>query len=293
MFTALRTLTQRSSSRICANCHAILVGQYCHNCGQRKMSSRDFSIPHFIGQAIDTLTHIDSKFYQSIKYLIFKPGFLSAEFVKGKQIAYMKPVQLFLLINIIYFFSASVLDQKTFTTPLYFHLGGVTPYRTLAQSMVSQKIQERGVSIEEYETHFDKNGTAFSKTLIFIMIPVFALLLQLFYIRAKRFYVEHLVFSIHFFAFLLFLLIIGLPIFKFAFTGAAALFHYREAIYTEYWSIGFISICLFFYLSLSLKTFYKQSVILSAGKSLLLTYSLIWVLWFYRMILFFSCFYTT
>jgi hypothetical protein len=48
---------------------------------------------------------------------------------------------------------------------------------------------------------------------MFVMLPVFALLLQVMYIRSKRYYVEHFVFALHYhaFAFLIFTVIMVLP----------------------------------------------------------------------------------
>ena len=48
---------------------------------------------------------------------------------------------------------------------------------------------------------------------LFVMLPVYAGLLKLFYLRAHRYYVEHLVFStqLHTFTFLIFSLLLLLP----------------------------------------------------------------------------------
>ena len=46
--------------------------------------------------------------------------------------------------------------------------------------------------------------------LMFLMLPIFAFLLKLFYIRNSRFYVEHLIFSFHIHAFAFFVFTIGL-----------------------------------------------------------------------------------
>lgn len=48
--------------------------------------------------------------------------------------------------------------------------------------------------------------------MIFLLIPVFALLLKLCYLRSKRLYFEHLIFSLHIHAFVFFLLFIALLI---------------------------------------------------------------------------------
>lgn len=52
--------------------------------------------------------------------------------------------------------------------------------------------------------------------LMFIMLPFFALLLKLVYIRRKRFYIEHLVFSLHFHAFVFILLTVMVLLHQYA-----------------------------------------------------------------------------
>ncbi|MCP4122687.1 MAG: DUF3667 domain-containing protein [Bacteroidetes bacterium] len=50
---------------------------------------------------------------------------------------------------------------------------------------------------------------------LFIFLPIFALFLKLLYVRRKRFYIEHLIFSLHFFSFFFFLLILYILIYRF------------------------------------------------------------------------------
>jgi hypothetical protein len=49
-------------------------------------------------------------------------------------------------------------------------------------------------------------------TALFVMLPVFAFILKLIYIRSRRFYVEHLVFSLHNHAFYFLVFAISVPI---------------------------------------------------------------------------------
>jgi len=50
---------------------------------------------------------------------------------------------------------------------------------------------------------------------LFIFLPIFALFLKMLYIRRKRFYIEHLIFSLHYFSFFFFLIILYVLIYKF------------------------------------------------------------------------------
>lgn len=53
----------------------------------------------------------------------------------------------------------------------------------------------------------------YAPTAMFVLLPVFAVLLKILYFRSRRYYVEHFVFALHFhaFAFLIFVVIIVLP----------------------------------------------------------------------------------
>ncbi|MGQ8337070.1 DUF3667 domain-containing protein [Sunxiuqinia sp. A32] len=81
----------------------------------------------------------------------------------------------------------------------------------------------------------------------FILLPVFALLFKLFYIRRKVNYIRHLVFSVHFhsFLFLVFALIIGVNL---SFSGSWT------------WYLLFLLMLLPVYLFIAMKSFYGQGV---------------------------------
>jgi len=53
---------------------------------------------------LDYLFNLDSKLYRTLKGLLFKPGFLSKEFVLGKRVHYVLPVKLYVVISVIFFF---------------------------------------------------------------------------------------------------------------------------------------------------------------------------------------------
>ena len=81
----------------------------------------------------------------------------------------------------------------------------------------------------------------------FLLLPVFALILKLFYIRKNQYYVRHLVFSIHIhtFVFLIFILIISLLLF----------FNHGVG-----WIIAALLFTIPVYFIIALKKFYRQSV---------------------------------
>jgi hypothetical protein len=275
--------------KFCPSCKTELLGDYCYNCGERRIKPGDYSLIQFIRQSVAFLTHYDSKLYRSVALLIVKPGFLTEEYFNGRRVLYVKPLQLFFLINILYFLTVSLFGWNTFATHLEIHRTNGY-YGSLAQSMVENRIRESNTPIEEYRSHFDHASATLSKTLIFIMIPLLAFLLQLFYWRPKHYYVEHLVFSIHFFSFLLlYLIVTGVPLklaAVFPNTPLAVVSRNDDVIFTVMVAIGTLV-----YLLLALKRTRAQSALLTLTKSVLVTYLSYWLLMIYRFILFLICFY--
>lgn len=103
---------------------------------------------------------------------------------------------------------------------------------------------------EEYLESLGKEGeNIFWKSVIeqipkvlFIMVPFFALILKLLYIRHKRYYVEHLVFSFHIHTFIFLFLL--LPI-----------------IFLRWYTVLFVILVIIVYLFLAMKRVYVQSFI--------------------------------
>lgn len=49
------------------------------------------------------ITHFDSKFFDSMKYLLLKPGFLPQEYISGKRASYLNPVKKYVFTSAIFF----------------------------------------------------------------------------------------------------------------------------------------------------------------------------------------------
>jgi len=83
------------------NCGAIVIGRYCHVCGQENLEPKE-SVWHLAAHFFEDLTHFDGKFFNSLKYLLFKPGFLAEEYIKGKKTSYLNPIRMYLLTSAIF-----------------------------------------------------------------------------------------------------------------------------------------------------------------------------------------------
>ncbi|HWW74758.1 MAG TPA: hypothetical protein VNZ44_05130, partial [Pyrinomonadaceae bacterium] len=50
----------------CPNCGAPLAGDYCHACGEKRPEARDLSVRHFLRDAAQELTSLDSKLFRTL-----------------------------------------------------------------------------------------------------------------------------------------------------------------------------------------------------------------------------------
>ena len=86
----------------CLNCNAIVHDRFCGICGQENIEPKE-SAWHLMKHFFEDITHFDGKFFSSLKYLIFKPGFLSSEYVRGRRQAYLNPVRFYIFTSFIFF----------------------------------------------------------------------------------------------------------------------------------------------------------------------------------------------
>jgi hypothetical protein len=88
--------------KICLNCAAELQGRYCHVCGQENTEPRE-SFWHLVTHFVEDVTHFDGKFFKTLRYLLFRPGYLSAEYARGRRASYLNPIRMYIFTSAIFF----------------------------------------------------------------------------------------------------------------------------------------------------------------------------------------------
>ena len=104
----------------CLNCGTEVQGPYCHKCGQENIVPHETfwnMVKHFFYD----ITHFDGSFFSTLKVLIFKPGFLSKEYIKGKRKTYLHPIRMYVFTSAVFFlvffslFNVKELDVEVIT----------------------------------------------------------------------------------------------------------------------------------------------------------------------------------
>lgn len=104
------------SKDVCRNCGTHLSGKFCHGCGQPSRS-----IIKFFGQVVmdvlDDVIGYDSRLKHTIMPLLFKPGKITNDYIKGKVFHYVLPVRLYLILSVVCILMVqAVIDPKKMIT---------------------------------------------------------------------------------------------------------------------------------------------------------------------------------
>ncbi len=251
---------KRIKSENCPNCHEPFSGNhqnYCNNCGQENHTHK-LPVSHFVLELIESLTHFDTKFFQTFKDLVWKPGLVIKNYNDDKRARYLPPIRIYFFMSFIFFIILSytyqskvesqsetignALKKETEVAPensnfkinnndvasQYLALKNVHNL-TLSQVDSVNKAQNKSmnwqdkrilislIKVRNGELTFTEIYHRFIKYFsyaLFILMPLFALLLQLFYHKRNYFYAEFLVFSIYFHTVIFGALSINLPLQK-------------------------------------------------------------------------------
>jgi len=86
----------------CLNCGAIVEGRFCQVCGQENIEPKE-SFWHLVTHFMYDVTHFDGKFFSTLKYLLFKPGYLSHEYLRGRRASYLHPIRMYVFTSAFFF----------------------------------------------------------------------------------------------------------------------------------------------------------------------------------------------
>lgn len=223
-------------STTCRNCGANLQGDFCAQCGQRRLREADRRLRHLLGQFFGAMTDLDSRFWRSIRTLLFRPGVLSRDYIAGRRTHWLPPITLFVLANLLYFVAPALTD---FTLPFYNQVPGAIAIESfedperlspaarerignwrgqahspLTAGWVLSRVERRnhdqlarsdgryGYTVADYARDYDARSGAISKLLIILHVPFLALALAAMFRSRRLYFAEHFIVALHLFTFL-------------------------------------------------------------------------------------------
>lgn len=144
----------------------MLVGAFCHACGQER-GRGPVTIRALVADVADEVLSLDGRLARTFRTLLFRPGVLTREYLAGRRVGYFSPFRLYLLVSAAHLALAAATGATSF---FFFTVSG------------------------------SGSGTgrivALLPRLMFVLLPVFALLLQ--GLQRRRTFAEHFVFALNF-----------------------------------------------------------------------------------------------
>jgi uncharacterized protein DUF3667 len=174
----------------CRNCGVLMQGQYCYACGQ-KAAHPNVTVRELAHDAFHEFAHLDnSKIAQTLKLLLFKPGELTAEFLRGRRVRYIPPLRLYLVCSLL-FFALAAWSRSPFINV------------QLTKNDVRDSAEREAVQKETVAKLEHLRGEMMHNTprAMFVLMPAFGLFTWAVFRRAQPYYVPHLYYAIHFHAF--------------------------------------------------------------------------------------------
>jgi len=188
----------------CPTCHHQILTSFCPECGERPLNEDDLKLQGLLKQFLHAFSSIDSRLIRSFRTLVRRPGLLTVTYLQGQRRPYTGPVQLFLVANVLFFAMQSLTNTNIVSSQLDSHLYN-QDWSVLARRLVSNRLDTMHMTPEAYTPIFNNAVVTNAKSLIILMVAPFTLLLPIMFLRARRPFGAHIVFSLHLYTFLLLL----------------------------------------------------------------------------------------
>jgi hypothetical protein len=198
--------TDVQESTTCPNCARELMGEYCHDCGEKRVHSHDLALGHFFLHALHEFTHLDSKVFATLRYLFTRPGFLTQEFVAGRRLRYVQPLSLYLIASAVLLMVSSFVMISAFDVRQMTRTDKTGQIEATWEKLAQKKHLPKEVIVERVQETMHKAATAAQLANVLAMALLLALLFR------RHYFVEHLVFSLHFLSFTYLVTVLTAPL---------------------------------------------------------------------------------
>ena len=194
----------------CRNCDAPMYGAYCARCGQRE-SRADPSFRELAADAWDAFTNVDGKLLSALRSLVLRPGELTVEYLAGRRARYLTPLRLYLACSLLFFLVASMTPSEgdyvrisrsgaTVSLTPDSAAAGTSDDRAGDPDWV-QRMNRGWKRAKSDQQSFASLLRAQVPRVVFLMVPLYALILALAYQNRRRKLPAHMVFALHAHAF--------------------------------------------------------------------------------------------
>lgn len=224
-------------AQTCRNCGVPLTGAYCSACGQEARIETP-TVGEFVREFVQDQMALEGKLWRTLKLLITQPGGLTLDYIAGRRQCYIRPLRLYLAASVVFFAVTGLTGRTTWVQaepgeadkPLFAPSHKAAPAGDAAASAAVAKapadkapempteddLKDLTTGNAQLDARLHRyfkqtRGQAYGEIsraiandaplAMFFLLPLFAGLLQLAYLRHHLRYGVHLLFALHYHAF--------------------------------------------------------------------------------------------
>ena len=245
----------------CVSCGHAVAGGYCSRCGEEVLDPSKLTLRYFVTHTVpNELLNFDGKIWRTLRSLLFRPGFLAIEYAAGRRRPYVNPLRVLIVAIIVYVLatqSGTGFTLKFGPVPLSLAPAPMSPQRSIEgtlgqidrfgilERMLEQRVGPAATVPDDVRARFNATLNGFATPLSFTTVVLVALALYAGLFWRRPLLVEHMVFSMHYFSFVLLALL--LPAFALKF---------RTPIVLTLATLNLVVLWQFVYLAMAIRRFY-------------------------------------
>jgi hypothetical protein len=161
---------------LCAHCEEPLLGEYCHQCGQKKIASR-FTLRRISSDALSSITNLEKGFLATFKEMIIAPGRLINNYLSGDTVNTFRPFRYALI-------------WATVSAVLSIWIGVFDVQQSQMQGLMGVDLSPEDLARQQKIQEGIRN---FMNFLILAVLPFSSAISLLLFRKHKKNYAEHLV----------------------------------------------------------------------------------------------------
>lgn len=220
----------------CKNCGAGLGGAFCSACGQEARIETP-TVREFVREFVQDQVALEGKLWRTLKVLVTRPGALTLDYISGRRQCYIRPLRLYLALSVVFFAVSGLTSHDAWLQPdagdedkpIFSSAPGKAPpaadpaaapqvYNELHEVKTGHPLLDArlhkffGQTQKQVTVALSRAIDSDAPVAMFFLLPLFAGLLQVVYLRHHLRYGVHLLFSLHYHAFVfLDLLLLQIP----------------------------------------------------------------------------------
>jgi hypothetical protein len=249
---------------VCASCGHPLTGEnYCSRCGEEVFDSSKLTLRYFLAHTVvHELFNVDGKIWRTLKSLLFRPGFLALEYAAGRRRPYVGPMRVLIVAIIVYMLA--IQGGTSFTLdvgPLKLSMAPAptSPGRSIEatlqtvdrfeilEGMYTERFGPVATATDETRARFNRMLNGFATPMSFTTVLLVALTLYACFRSRRPLLVEHAVFSMHYYSFVLLSLLLVVLVMRLRLTSS---FVFAIALVLS------VTVWQFVYLAIGIRRFY-------------------------------------